>query len=62
LPHKAASASAAIVSVAGPRPDGELVVAMVVVAVAAAMPAMALVAAILHRQKFPGLRHSSFLA
>lgn len=49
-------------SVAGPRPDGELVVAMVVVAVAAAMPAMALVAAILHRQKFPGLRHSSFLA
>ena len=53
-------------SVAGPRPDGELfgamVVADVVVAVAAAMPAMALVAAPLQRQDISCLAHSSVLA
>ncbi|MGB8295766.1 MAG: hypothetical protein WCG85_10100 [Polyangia bacterium] len=53
-------------SVAGPRPDGELfadmVEADVVVAVAAAMPAMALVAVILHQQDISSLPYSSVLS
>jgi hypothetical protein len=54
------------VSVAARRPDGalfaDMVEAAVVVVVAAAMPAMALVAVILHRQDISSLPHSSVLA
>ena len=53
-------------SVAGQRPDGELFGAMaeadVVVAVAAALPAMALVAVTLQRQDISCLPHCSVLA
>jgi hypothetical protein len=66
LLHGAASASAAIVSVADTRLDGELfadmVEAAVVVAVAADMPAMVLVAATLRRQDISCLPYSNVLA